>query len=150
MSNISEVIRINKQIIADRSKYTKVVGAPPQLSELPDVLSNPTCVDADLDGNKISAQDQQTAIDMLTTKDCNKRHASRSKGFYEPGGYFAMMQKYIAGGLMPPKEPTADSIAKCQTKADPSDIQRFGRLANQCFVDTAYWNFNTWLKSDCN
>jgi hypothetical protein len=147
---LSEAIRINKKILADRINFTKVVGAPPQLSELPDVLSDPTCVDADLDGNNVSAQDQQTAIDKLSAKGCSKCHASRSKGFYEPGGYFAMIQKYVSGGLMPPKELTADSIAKGQTKADRSDIHGFGRLANQCFVDSAYWNFNAWLKSDCN
>jgi hypothetical protein len=125
---------INEKILASsKNDWTKVVGAPtPELTldQFPDVLLDPACTEG---------KQKQAAITQLGATGCSRCHESRGKGFYD-SNYTQMINKYVAGGLMPPKNKAASRDV----------IREHGDLARECFLDTARENVKTWLKgTDC-
>jgi hypothetical protein len=116
---------LNKQIKEDtlNSNLQKVVGSPSLFDEkFPNLLVNPS----------EACPAEKTAMSQFT---CNGCHQNRGKAIFELKNYGDMINKYVAGGLMPPNNTASADIRKA---------------ASQCFQKAAAAKMTTWLEgTDC-
>jgi hypothetical protein len=101
----SETAKLNLEVKKDTKDpvLRKVVGSPSLLAQLPNLFSSPSSA---------CSPEQQDAMSKLGADTCNSGacHANRGKAIFELGNYGDMINKYIAGGLMPSNKAQSLSI----------------------------------------
>jgi hypothetical protein len=124
----SETAKLNLEVKKDTKDpvLRKVVGSPSLLAQLPNLFSSPSSA---------CSPEQQDAMSKLGADTCNSGacHANRGKAIFELGNYGDMINKYIAGGLMPSNKAQSLTIRKS---------------ASECFQKDAAAKMTTWLKSE--
>jgi hypothetical protein len=126
----AETTKLNSQIKKDTQTpdWRKIVQSP-FLNGFPNLFLNPS---------ESCSADQKTAMSQLKADNCNSSncHQNRGKAIFELGNYGAMIDKYVAGGLMPPSNNRASLVTR--------------ESASQCFQTDAALKMTAWLKgADC-
>jgi hypothetical protein len=127
---------LKEQIKTDTNspELRKVVGSPrpDRLEGFPDLLSDPSnfCPESDPTGKSAIAKWLET-----NKNGCTNCHRNRGASIYDYTLYPGIMNKYVAGGLMPP--------GNSWTSKDRTAVL-------QCFTSAAAEKVRAWLKgTDC-